>query len=157
VQLAAISASESLCAASSLHGLGLATDANALHGRLRSGERRCSPRQMRLATPARDRMRASGANYPARQLARQSRRCASLGGASASVDDVAYVTANGNCPYHAYLTMVAKDYSGLILGNASTEPSRGSDWRPLSAHFRTDFESDTPPDPCRRAAGGSGI
>jgi len=44
---------------------------------------------------------------------------------------------------------VAKDYRRLILGNAFTERFEGIWDGGRYQRFRTDFESDTPPDPCR--------
>ncbi|MGH7369753.1 MAG: radical SAM/SPASM domain-containing protein [Candidatus Methylomirabilaceae bacterium] len=62
---------------------------------------------------------------------------------------VSYVTANGNVLPCCIAPWTAKDYKGAILGNAFEEPLaaiwNGDRYRT----FRTTFESDTPPDPCR--------
>jgi radical SAM protein with 4Fe4S-binding SPASM domain len=62
---------------------------------------------------------------------------------------LAYVTANGNVLPCCISPWVAKDYRGLILGNAFTERFEAIWDGERYQRFRTDFESDTPPDPCR--------
>jgi radical SAM protein with 4Fe4S-binding SPASM domain len=62
---------------------------------------------------------------------------------------VSYVTANGNVLPCCIAPWTAKDYKGAILGNAFEEPLEeiwnGDRYRA----FRTAFESDNPPEPCR--------
>jgi radical SAM protein with 4Fe4S-binding SPASM domain len=59
------------------------------------------------------------------------------------------VTANGNVLPCCISPWVARDYDKLILGNALAQPFdqiwNGERYR----EFRTTFESDRPPDPCR--------
>jgi MoaA/NifB/PqqE/SkfB family radical SAM enzyme len=129
------------------NGLGLATDANALHGRLREREQTLLAEATALATGQGIAMRASGLTTP----------LASLHGSSSSARHwsgcqrpwtLAYVTANGNVLPCCISPWVARDYPALILGNAFTERFEtiwdGERYR----RFRTDFETDTPPDPC---------
>ncbi len=62
---------------------------------------------------------------------------------------VSYVTANGNVLPCCISPWTAKDYQGAILGNAFETPL-GEIWNGERYQtFRTNFESDTPPDPCR--------
>ena len=62
---------------------------------------------------------------------------------------VSYVTANGNVLPCCISPWTAKDYNGAVLGNAFEEPLAAI-WDGVRYQaFRTAFESDTPPDPCR--------
>jgi MoaA/NifB/PqqE/SkfB family radical SAM enzyme len=129
------------------NGLGLATEANALHGRLRAQELERLAQAEALATRHGIAMRASGLTSPLASL-------------QASDDPrpwsgcqrpwtLAYVTANGNVLPCCVSPWVARDYAALVLGNAFDERFEaiwdGARYR----KFRTDFESTTPPDPCR--------
>jgi len=62
---------------------------------------------------------------------------------------LSYVTANGNVLPCCISPWVARDYQALILGNALAEPFadiwNGERYR----RFRINFESASPPDPCR--------
>jgi MoaA/NifB/PqqE/SkfB family radical SAM enzyme len=129
------------------NGLGLATEANALHGRLREREQALLAQAEELATVRGLTMRASGLATP----------LASLQGASAPRPwsgcqrpwTLAYVTANGNVLPCCISPWVARDYGALILGNARAD-SFETIWNgERYQRFRADFESDTPPDPCR--------
>ena len=62
---------------------------------------------------------------------------------------LSYVTANGNVLPCCVSPWVAKDYSGLVLGNAFEERFDEIWNGDRYQRFRADFESDTPPDPCR--------
>ena len=130
------------------NGLGLATDANALHGRLREREQALLAQADVLAMRHGIAMRASGLTTP----------LASLHGGDGDTRHwagcqrpwtLAYVTANGNVLPCCISPWVAKDYRGLILGNAFTERFEAIWDGERYQRFRTDFESDTPPDPCR--------
>ena len=130
------------------NGLGLATDANALHGRLREREQALLAEADALAARHGIAMRASGLTTPLASL---------HGGADGTRHwagcqrpwTLAYVTANGNVLPCCISPWVAKDYGGLILGNAFTERFEAIWDGERYQRFRTDFESDTPPDPCR--------
>jgi len=98
VQLAAISASPKSMCASSLNGLGLATDANALHGRLSRARADAARRADALATRQGIAMRASGLTTRSPACTAMG-RCASLGGCQRPWT-LAYVTANA-MSYHA--------------------------------------------------------
>lgn len=129
------------------NGLGLATEANALHGRLREREQALLTQAEELATARGLTIRASGLATP----------LASLQGASAPRPwsgcqrpwTLSYVTANGNVLPCCISPWVARDYGALILGNARTDSFEAIWNGERYQRFRADFESDTPPDPCR--------
>ena len=62
---------------------------------------------------------------------------------------LAYVTANGNVLPCCISPWVARDYAGLILGNAFGERFEEIWDGARYQQFRTQFETATPPDPCR--------
>ncbi|MBI2902674.1 MAG: SPASM domain-containing protein, partial [Candidatus Methylomirabilis oxyfera] len=62
---------------------------------------------------------------------------------------VSYVTANGNVLPCCISPWTAKDYGGAILGNAFHEPLAEIWNGERYQSFRTNFESDVPPDPCK--------
>jgi MoaA/NifB/PqqE/SkfB family radical SAM enzyme len=62
---------------------------------------------------------------------------------------VSYVTANGNVLPCCIAPWSAKNYRGAVLGNV-LEQEFAAVWNgERYQQFRTDFESDVPPDPCR--------
>ncbi len=130
------------------NGLGLATDANALHGRLREREQALLAEADALATRRGIAMRASGLTTPLASLHGGDDGTRHWAGCQRPWT-LAYVTANGNVLPCCISPWVAKDYRGLILGNAFTERFEAIWDGERYQRFRTDFESDTPPDPCR--------
>ena len=62
---------------------------------------------------------------------------------------LSYVTANGNVLPCCISPWVARDYPALILGNALAEPFADIWNGERYQRFRTTFESESPPDPCR--------
>jgi len=130
------------------NGLGLATDANALHGRLREREQALLAEADALATRHGIAMRASGLTTPLASLHGGDDGTRHWAGCQRPWT-LAYVTANGNVLPCCISPWVAKDYRGLILGNAFTERFDAIWDGERYQRFRTDFESDTPPDPCR--------
>jgi MoaA/NifB/PqqE/SkfB family radical SAM enzyme len=62
---------------------------------------------------------------------------------------LSYVTANGNVLPCCISPWTAKDYAGLILGNALAEPFAAIWNGERYQRFRTQFESSEPPEPCR--------
>jgi len=130
------------------NGLGLATDANALHGRLREREQALLAEADALATGHGITMRASGLTTPLASL-QGSRDGARHWAGCQRPWTLAYVTANGNVLPCCISPWVARDYRGLILGNAFTERFDAVWDGERYQRFRTDFEGDTPPDPCR--------
>jgi len=130
------------------NGLGLATDANALHGRLREREQALLAEADALATRHGIAMRASGLTTPLASLHGGDDGTRHWAGCQRPWT-LAYVTANGNVLPCCISPWVAKDYRGLILGNAFTERFEAIWDGERYQRFRTDFESDTPPDACR--------
>jgi len=130
------------------NGLGLATAENALHGRLQRREQELLDEAQELARELGLALRASGLTTPLVSL---------QGGGSSPRPwagcqrpwTLSYVTANGHVLPCCISPWVARDYQALILGNALTEPFadiwNGERYR----RFRNDFESESPPDPCR--------
>jgi MoaA/NifB/PqqE/SkfB family radical SAM enzyme len=130
------------------NGLGLATDANALHGRLRGREQALLAQADALATRHGIAMRASGLTTPLASLQGNNDGARHWAGCQRPWT-LAYVTANGNVLPCCISPWVAKDYRGLILGNAFAERFEAIWDGERYQRFRTDFESETPPDPCR--------
>ena len=130
------------------NGLGLATAENALHGRLHRQEQELLDAAEGLAHTLGLALRASGLTTPLVSL---------TGGAPSPRPWVgcqrpwtlSYVTANGNVLPCCISPWVARNYQALILGNALAEPFadiwNGERYR----RFRINFESASPPDPCR--------
>ena len=129
------------------NGLGLATEGNALHGRLRVQERERLTEAEALATRYGIAMRASGLTNPLASL--QASDDARPWSGCQRPWTLAYVTANGNVLPCCVSPWVARDYAGLILGNAFGEPFEKIWNGARYQQFRTDFETNTPPDPCR--------
>src|SRR5262249_15430043 len=129
------------------NGLGLATDANALHGRLEKREQALLAEAEALAARRGIAIRASGLASPAASLHGKASDDARPWAGCQRPWTLAYVTANGNVLPCCISPWVARDYRGLILGNAFTERFEdvwdGERYR----RFRTDFESDRAPDP----------
>jgi MoaA/NifB/PqqE/SkfB family radical SAM enzyme len=130
------------------NGLGLATDANALHGRLREREQALLTEAEALATRRGIAMRASGLTTPLASLHGSGNTARHWAGCQRPWT-LAYVTANGNVLPCCISPWVATDYGGLILGNAFEERFEAIWDGERYQRFRTDFESDSPPDACR--------
>jgi MoaA/NifB/PqqE/SkfB family radical SAM enzyme len=129
------------------NGMGLATEANALHGRLRAQELARLTDAEALATHHGIAMRASGLTNPIASL--QASDDARPWSGCQRPWTLAYVTANGNVLPCCVSPWVARDYAGLILGNAFAERFEKIWDGTRYQQFRTDFETTTPPDPCR--------
>lgn len=129
------------------NGMGLATEANALHGRLRAQELARLTDAEALATHHGIAMRASGLTSPLASL--QASDDARPWSGCQRPWTLAYVTANGNVLPCCVSPWVARDYAGLVLGNAFAERFEKIWDGTRYQQFRTDFETTTPPDPCR--------
>ena len=128
--------------------LGLATAENALHGRLREREHELLAEAEGLARAFGLVLHASGLTTPLASLNGQTSGARPWAGCQRPWT-LAYVTANGNVLPCCISPWVARDYRALMLGQAFAEPFadiwNGERYR----GFRTDFESERPPDPCR--------
>lgn len=129
------------------NGLGLATAENALHGRLREREQARLAEAETLAARLGIAMRASGLTTPLASL--QGGDHARPWAGCQRPWTLAYVTANGHVLPCCISPWVARDYPGLILGHAFRERFESIWDGARYQQFRTDFESATPPDPCR--------
>ncbi len=130
------------------NGLGLATEENALHGQLRAREQTVLDEAETLARAGGIAMRASGLTTPLASLRSHAPEARHWAGCQRPWT-LSYVTANGNVLPCCISPWVARDYDGLVLGNAFTTPF-GEIWNgDRYQRFRTAFESDAPPDPCR--------
>src|SRR5437870_2697882 len=121
---------------------------SALHGRLQRQEQELLDQAEGLAHELGLALSASGLTTPLTSL---------QGGAPSQRPwagcqrpwTLSYVTANGNVLPCCISPWVARDYPALILGNALAEPFadiwNGERYR----RFRINFESASPPDPCR--------
>jgi MoaA/NifB/PqqE/SkfB family radical SAM enzyme len=130
------------------NGLGLATEANALHGRLRAREQARLAEAEALATRHGVAMRASGLTSPLASLQGSEDDARPWSGCRRPWT-LAYVTANGNVLPCCISPWVARDYAALILGNAFSAPFNEIWDGTRYQQFRTDFETTRPPDPCR--------
>jgi MoaA/NifB/PqqE/SkfB family radical SAM enzyme len=130
------------------NGLGLATEANSLHARLRERERSLLEEAEALARNLGIAVAASGLTTPLTSLSGPVAAHRPWAGCQRPWT-VSYVTANGNVLPCCISPWVARDYGKLILGNALAQPFdeiwNGTGYR----EFRTAFESDRAPDPCR--------
>lgn len=130
-------------------GQGLAVEAQSLHGALGQREEELIQEAARFAVMLEIAFKASGATTPLASLTGQGQATRPWAGCQRPWT-VSYITANGNVLPCCISPWTAKDYDGLILGNAF-KADFASIWngRRYQA-FREAFETDLPPDPCRR-------
>jgi len=126
---------------------GLAVREQSLHGTLEATVREAVEEAERLCTRYGIAFHASGASSPLQSLAPEAGSRPWAG--CQRPWTVSYVTANGNVLPCCISPWTAKDYKGAILGNAFHEPLAELWNGERYQSFRTSFESDTPPDPCR--------
>ena len=130
------------------YGQGLAVETQSLHGSLQEREERLLEEAERAARTAGITLRASGLTTPRGSLTGTAESKRPWAGCQRPWG-LSYVTANGNVLPCCVSPWVAKDYSGIVLGNAF-EQRFDQIWNgDRYQRFRADFESDTPPDPCR--------
>jgi MoaA/NifB/PqqE/SkfB family radical SAM enzyme len=130
------------------NGLGLAVEGNALHGRLRAREQALLDEAARLAAAHGLALRASGLTTPLASLAGEAPSPRPWAGCQRPWT-LAYVTANGNVLPCCISPWVARDYEALVLGDAFAQPFEGIWNGERYQRFRTAFEGDVAPDPCR--------
>ena len=128
------------------YGQGLAVAQQSLHGALSSLEEKLLAEATALARELRIRLRASGNATPEASLTPEERKRPWSGCQRPWI--LSYVTANGNVLPCCISPWTTRNYRGLILGNALTQPFaeiwNGERYR----EFRTTFESGEAPDPC---------
>jgi MoaA/NifB/PqqE/SkfB family radical SAM enzyme len=129
------------------NGLGLAVEGESLHRALRAEEQRLLDEAEAIARAAGVTLTASGLTTPRQSLSAAGDERRPWAGCQRPWT-LSYVTANGNVLPCCISPWSARDYPGLILGNAFEEGLadiwNGERYRA----FRTRFESDIPPDPC---------
>ncbi len=130
------------------YGQGLAVHEQSLHGSLQEREQHLIEEAEREAAAAGITLKASGLTTPLQSLKGTDEDKRPWAGCQRPWT-LSYITANGNVLPCCISPWVAKNYSATILGNAF-EQYFADIWNgERYAQFRTDFESDTPPDPCR--------
>jgi len=129
------------------YGRGLAVAEQSLHGNLSALEDRLLAVATSLAGELGIRLKASGNTTPEASLTADERRRPWSG--CQRPWRLSYVTANGNVLPCCISPWTARNYSGLILGNAFTQQFEeiwnGERYR----EFRRRFEGEDAPDPCR--------
>ncbi len=126
---------------------GLAVREQSLYGSLEATVKEAVEEAERLCKKYEIAFHASGASAPLQSLGPVTASRAWAG--CQRPWTVSYVTANGNVLPCCISPWTAKDYKGAILGNAFQEPLAEIWNGERYQTFRTTFESDTPPDPCR--------
>lgn len=126
---------------------GLAVREQSLHGKLEATVQEAVKEAELLCERYGIAFRASGATAPLPSLAPAAKSRPWAG--CQRPWTVSYITANGNVLPCCISPWTAKDYKGAILGNALVEPLAEIWNGERYQTFRTTFESDTPPDPCR--------
>ncbi len=130
------------------NGLGLAVEGQSLHRALQEREQTLIGEAEKVAEAERIALRASGMTTPLQSLTGPDEARRPWAGCQRPWA-LSYVTANGHVLPCCISPWTAKDYAGLILGNA-LEQSFAEIWNgERYRRFRTDFETDVPPDPCR--------
>ncbi|MFI5341790.1 MAG: SPASM domain-containing protein, partial [Candidatus Methylomirabilales bacterium] len=129
------------------YGEGLAVQEQSLYATLSAVEEKMLAEAARLSRELAITLSASGNATPERSLTAEERERPWSG--CQRPWSLSYITANGNVLPCCIAPWTAKDYAALILGNALDEPFaaiwNGEGYR----RFRTQFESDTAPDPCQ--------
>ncbi|HSB73967.1 MAG TPA: radical SAM protein [Candidatus Methylomirabilis sp.] len=129
------------------YGQGLATREESLHGALSVLETEMLAQASRLAEELGLCLRASGNTTPETSLTLEASRRPWSG--CQRPWSLSYITANGNVLPCCISPWTARDYAGLILGDAFTQ-SFADIWNgERYREFRTRFESDQPPEACR--------
>ncbi len=129
------------------YGQGLAVQEQSLYGSLSALEAEALAEATRLSQDLGIALSASGDAAPEASLTPEERERPWAG--CQRPWSLSYVTANGNVLPCCISPWTAKDYAGLILGNALAEPLveiwNGERYQA----FRTKFETHEAPDPCR--------
>jgi MoaA/NifB/PqqE/SkfB family radical SAM enzyme len=129
------------------NGLGLATEAQSLHGRLHQRENALIQTTQAAAREAGIVFSASGATTPEVSL-------------EPSHDDrpwsacrrpwtLVYVTVHGNVLPCCIAPWITEHYAGIILGNLLRQSLAEIWWGDRYLTFREDVQTATPPEPCR--------
>ena len=128
---------------------GLAVREQSLYGKLETTVKEAVEEAELLCKEYEIAFHASGASAPLQSLAPPTAAGSRPWAGCQRPWTVSYVTANGNALPCCISPWTAKDYKGAILGNAFEEPLAEIWNGERYQTFRTTFESETPPDPCR--------
>ncbi len=129
------------------YGQGMAVQEQSLYGTLTALEAQMLAEAVRLSQELGILLKASGDTTPEASLTPEERQRPWAG--CQRPWSLSYVTANGNVLPCCISPWTAKNYAGLILGNAFRE-SFAEIWNgERYQRFRTQFESSEAPDPCR--------
>ena len=129
------------------YGQGMAVQEQSLYGTLTALEAQMLQEAARLCQERGIVLKASGDTTPEASLTPEARERPWAG--CQRPWSLSYVTANGNVLPCCISPWTAKDYPGLILGNAFRE-SFAEIWNgERYQQFRTQFETHDAPDPCR--------
>lgn len=129
------------------YGQGLAVQDQSLHGELTALEAEMLEEATRLSHALGIGLSASGNTTPEDSFTPEERERPWSG--CQRPWSLSYVTANGNVLPCCISPWTAKDYAGLILGNAFTEPFAEIWNGERYQQFRMRFETTEAPDPCR--------
>ncbi|HYL80004.1 MAG TPA: radical SAM protein [Candidatus Acidoferrum sp.] len=129
------------------YGEGLAVQDQSVHGTLTAMEETLLAEAGRLSQELGIVLSASGNTTPVESLTPEERERPWSG--CQRPWSLSYVTANGNVLPCCISPWTARDYPGLILGNALAEPFAGIWNGERYQQFRTRFETSEAPDPCR--------
>lgn len=129
------------------NGLGLATEAQSLHGRVERRESELiAAAQVAAAREGLD-FSASGAVAPEVSLVpMEAERPWS---ACRRPWTLVYVTVHGNVLPCCIAPWITQHYEGIVLGNLYRQSLAEIWWGPSYARFRDDIQTSTPPEPCR--------
>jgi radical SAM protein with 4Fe4S-binding SPASM domain len=129
------------------YGQGMAVQEQSLYGTLTALESQLLDEAAKLSRELGIVLEASGDTTPQESLTPEERQRPWAG--CQRPWNLSYVTANGNVLPCCISPWTAKDYAGLILGNALTQ-SFAEIWNgERYQRFRTQFETRDAPDPCR--------
>jgi MoaA/NifB/PqqE/SkfB family radical SAM enzyme len=129
------------------NGLGLATEAQSLYGRLHEREAARIGATTAAARAAGVLFSASGATAP--DLSLTPAREGQPWSACRRPWTLAYVTVGGNVLPCCIAPWITGHYDGIVLGNLYREPLEAIWWGDRYRRFRQDLQTAAPPEPCR--------
>jgi MoaA/NifB/PqqE/SkfB family radical SAM enzyme len=129
------------------NGLGLATEAQSLHGRLQAEQEAMLLATEAAAGAARIAFTASGATTP--EVSLSTPDAERPWSACRRPWSLVYVTVHGNVLPCCIAPFITEHYDGIILGNLLRQPLEEIWWGGRYTGFRTDIQTDAPPEPCR--------
>jgi len=129
------------------NGLGLATEAQSLHGRLHEREAALIAATAAAARAEGVAFSASGATAP--DVSLTPARSGQPWSACRRPWTLAYVTVGGNVLPCCIAPWITGHYDGIILGNLYRESLEQVWWGERYRDFRRDLQTSAPPEPCR--------